>query len=68
MGLTGRYMDRQNEAVAITNQMDLGAEATPRAPQRMVRRLLELRFFPPAQPPGGARFFFPLLRQPYWRG
>jgi hypothetical protein len=68
MGLPSREVDRQNEAVAVTDQVDLGAEAATRTPQRMVKRLLHLRRLAPAQPPRDAAFFFPPRRQPCWPG
>ena len=58
MPLTGCDMDRDDETVAIADQMDLRAEPAPGAPQRMVRRLLHLRRLRAAQPLWTAGVFF----------
>jgi hypothetical protein len=46
--LPRRDVDGNNEAVAVTNQMDLCAKATTRPSKRMVKWLLKLRFFAPS--------------------
>lgn len=66
MRLAGRDVDGHDETMAITHQVDLGAESTPRAPERMLRRLLQLRRLASAQPPRGAPPFSPLRRPPDW--
>src|SRR6266446_1762330 len=65
MRLSGREMDRDDETVAVADQMDLRAKPAPGPAQRLVRRLLHLRrswsaqlsqtsgvFFSPLPPPG----------------
>jgi hypothetical protein len=63
MALPRRDVDGHDETVALTNQVDLRAEATTRTPERMVRRLLELRLLTPAQPSRAVRLFFSPRRQ-----
>jgi hypothetical protein len=64
--LPGRDVDGDDEAVGLTHQMDLGPVAAPRATERMVLRLLQLRLFPPAQLLASPRLFFSPQRQPCW--
>jgi hypothetical protein len=66
--LPRRHVDANNDPVAITNQMDLGAEAATRTPERMVRWLLQLRLLTPAQPARPDRLFFSPRRLPGWPG
>jgi len=64
MRLSGCEMDGDDETVAVADQMDLGAKPAPGPSQRMVRRLLHLRRFWPAQLPRAAGVFFS-LRPPH---
>ena len=68
MRLAGRDVDGNDETMAITHQVDLGAESAPRAPERMIMRLLQLRLLTSAQPPRVAPLFSPLRRPPDWHG
>ena len=58
MRLSGGEMDREDETVAVADQMDLRAKPAPGTSQRMVRRLLHLRRLWPAQSRRIARVFF----------
>lgn len=62
MALPRRDVDGNDEAVALTNQVDLRAKATTRTPERMVRWLLELRLFASTQLSRAGRLFFSLRR------
>ena len=68
MRLPRRDVDGNDEAVALTNQVDLRAEAAARTTRRMVRWLLELRSLASAQPSRAARLFFPPRRPLGWPG
>jgi hypothetical protein len=63
MALPRRDVDGNYETVALTNQVDLRAEATTRTPERMVRWLLELRLLASAQSSRALRLFFSPRRQ-----
>ncbi len=64
MPLSGGEMDRDDETVAVADQMDLRAKPASGASQRMVRRLLHLRRPWPAQLRRTAGFFFRPSRRP----
>src|SRR5262245_49654429 len=49
VALTSGHPHGQDDALAVTDQVRLGAEATPRTPQRMIRWLLHLRCLGSAQ-------------------
>ena len=68
MTLPGRHPDGQHKAVAVADQVSLGAEATARTAQRMVFRLDDLRRRRAAQPGPRARFFPPPRRPRRGRG
>jgi hypothetical protein len=58
MALPRCDVDGNDEAVALTYQVDLRAEAATRTTERMVRWLLELRLLTSAQPSRAVRLFF----------
>ena len=45
-GLSARQYKLQRDAVGIAQHMDLGGQAAPAAPERMVLRFFRLPFFP----------------------
>ena len=68
VALASGHPHGQDDALAITDQVRLGAEATPRTPQRMVRRLLHLRRLGPAQLRRRLGIFFSPRRRLCGRG
>ena len=68
MPLTRRGPDRQYDAVALTDQVDLRAEASLRAAQRMILRLLYLQWLRPTQLRRGVRIFFSPPPRRGWHG
>ena len=68
VALAGGHPHGQHDAVAITDQVRLGAEAAPRTPQRMIRWLLHLRRLGPAQLRRRLGIFFSPPRRPCGRG
>jgi hypothetical protein len=66
--LTGGDEDRQQGAPAVADQVDLGAKATLRTPQRMISRFPHLRLPGAAQLRPAVRIFFPPRRRLGWLG
>src|SRR4029079_13653934 len=58
MALAGGQVNAQGEAVLLTQQVDLGAVAAPGIAQRMIRRLLPLRWGRAAQDRHGVGVLF----------
>jgi hypothetical protein len=57
--LAGGDVEGYDETVFVANQVDLGAKTTSRTPQRIVKRLLDLRLLMSSQPPRTAPLFPP---------
>jgi hypothetical protein len=66
MSLSSGDMDRDDETMALADQMGLRAEPTSGVSQRMVKRLLHLRHLRTAQPPWAAGIFFSPPPQHDW--
>jgi hypothetical protein len=58
----------QDDAMAVTNQVNLSAVTTSRTPQRMVKRFHHLRLLGPAQVWSRVWIFFSPRRLLGWRG
>src|SRR5262249_29215556 len=66
--LPRRDVDRNQETVAVTNQMDFCSKAATRPSERMIRWLLKLRLLASPQPSGRAGLFFSPRRRLGWPG